>query len=137
MRSRLALTLVTMAAIVAIAIPAIASNAWAQGEVATPGAVSTDEILVDGARYALNRTVPVDLSQLEQRTDDSGNPIWVKPDDPVGAVYTEGDGGADRYLPENLGAPDIACPSDATTAAGTIQGAFGGQDPAGVQRGEG
>ncbi len=128
MRSRLALTLVTMVAIVAITIPAIASRAWAQGDVATPGAETTNEIVVDGARYAFDRTVTVDLSQLEQRADDSGNAIWVDPGDPVGAVYTEREGAAARYLPEHLGAPDIACPSDATASAGTIQGSFGGTE---------
>ncbi len=137
MRSRLVLTVVTVAAIVALATPAVASRVWSQGSDATPDAESTNEIVVDGARYAFDREVPVDLSQLEQRVDDTGNPVWTRAGDPLGAVYVETEQGASRYLPEHLATPDVACPSDATAAAGTIQGTFGDTEvtfiPAGVE----
>ena len=53
------------------------------------------------------------------------------------ARYVETEQGASRYLPEHLATPDVACPSDTTAAAGTIQGTFGDTEvtfiPAGVE----
>ncbi len=83
------------------------------------------EISVDGERYTFDRDVTVDVSQLEQRSDDTGATVYVRPEgDLLAAFYvpsTTVDGNAGRYLPQYLNAPDTTCPSEALNV-GTIQG---------------
>ncbi|HEV2073384.1 MAG TPA: hypothetical protein VGR29_07050 [Thermomicrobiales bacterium] len=85
-----------------------------------------DEIVVNGARYLRDREVTVNPNPLQQVADENGNSVYVKPggSDPLGAVYVlapEGGDRAVRYLPEFVGDPAAACPSD-LVARETIQG---------------
>ncbi len=131
MRSRLALGLV-MVAMLILPVRGMFSMALAQDD-ATPEAGTSGELVVDGQRYALDQPVALDPAQLQERTDDSGATIYVKPgDDPLGAVYAPGSSGLDRYLPEHLDAPDTACPSEAT-AVGTIEGNGAIYIPSGIE----
>ncbi len=85
-----------------------------------------DEIVVNGARYLRDREVTVNPNPLQQVADENGNPVYEKTggSDPLGAVYVlpaEGGDRAIRYLPEFVGDPAAACPSE-LVARETIQG---------------
>lgn len=112
------------------------ANTFAQSGQGTSEGAQPGEIVVGGQRFTFDRAVPIDLSQLEQQTDDAGATVYVKPDGGLlNAVYVplpEDSGNAARYLPEYLDAPHTACPSE-TIDATTIQGPGGIYVPAGLE----
>jgi len=95
----------------------LASDLTRQG---TPSSDQSPELVVDGQRYLFDREVPIDISGLEERADEDGNPVFAKSEDPLAAIYTPvpgDDGQGARYLPENLDNPDAQCPSELIDAA--------------------
>ncbi len=109
-------------------LPLSLTTTGAGARQAEPGEGLPGEIVLDDQRFTFDRGVPVDLSQLEERSGEAGSTVYVKPEgDPLNAVYVPGatDGNiAARYLPQYLNAPQTTCPSE-TLDVGTIQSAGG------------
>lgn len=85
-----------------------------------------NEVVVEGTRYLRDLDVPVDLSPMQQLTDDSGTTVYEKPgeSDPFGAIYVpleDGSGFATRFYPQYVGQQDAVCPAD-QGEAGTLTG---------------
>lgn len=136
MRYRWSMVLLIMATLVGSSVIAgVGVNAFAVSVRQADEAAQPGEIVVGGQRYSYDRDVPIDLSQLEQLTDVSGNTVYTKPGGgPLGAIYTPSttDGASSRFLPQYLDSPDTTCPSEATQAT-NIQGPSGSYVPVGIE----
>ncbi|MBA3275286.1 MAG: hypothetical protein H0T72_05790, partial [Chloroflexia bacterium] len=74
------------------------------------------EIVVGDARYLYDRSVPLDPATLAVVAESDSLTVYAATDEgPFDAVYVSGaDGGAlARYLPERIGAADVACLAEA------------------------
>ncbi|MBA2468766.1 MAG: hypothetical protein H0V37_05125 [Chloroflexia bacterium] len=74
------------------------------------------EIVVGDARFLYDRSVPLDPEALSVVDESESLTVYAATDEgPFDAVYVSGVDGAAlaRYLPERIGAADVACPTEA------------------------
>lgn len=136
MRYRWSSAAITIAMMTVCLIAPSISVVGAEARQTDPSQSVPGEVLVGGVGYTFDREVPIDLAELQQLSDDAGTAVYVKPDvDPLDAVYLPIEsrpGVSARYLPQNIGAPEAACPSEALDQ-GTIQSPAGTYVPIGLE----